>query len=181
MSEFEFLAVLLSIVFGLALTQTLAGGVRLLFDDEIDYERMGWTLCLVTTFVVNWWGFFGWSDRDAWTFATYTFLMLWAIGHYVLAVSLFPQTLGKAIDPEMGERIFLIVFLLLMPLDVIEGLVRGNLFDVPLYLPAMAHWTLLLLYRLLSRPRQIVARAIAWYMFVSILVWALFARRMLVT
>jgi hypothetical protein len=105
--------------------------------------------------------------------------MLWATGHYALAASLFPHTLGTAVDPERTHRIFLTVFVVVMLLDVAEGMIRQDLFRTPLYLPFMAHWTLLLLYRLLTRPRRSVSRGIAWYMFLSILFWSLFARRLL--
>jgi hypothetical protein len=179
MSEFEFLAVLLSIVFGLALTHVLSGAIRLLYDDPIDDEWLAWALCVVTALVVNWWGFFRWSDTEAWTFSAYAFLMLWATAHYALAASLFPQTLGAEIDKERGHGIFLVAFVIAMLLDVAEGVVRQDVFRTPLYLPFMAHWTLLLLYRLIARPRRAVSRGIAWYMFLSILVWALLARRLL--
>ena len=179
MSEFEFLAVLLSIVFGLALTQVLSGAIRLLYDDPIDDEQLAWALCVVAALVVNWWGFFRWSDTDAWTFSTYAFLMLWATTHYALAASLFPHTLGADVEPQRAHRIFLSAFVVAMLFDVVEGVVRQDVFRTPLYLPAMAHWTLLLLYRLLARPRRAVSRVIAWYMFLSILVWSLVARRLL--
>jgi membrane protease YdiL (CAAX protease family) len=53
MSEFEFLAVLLSIVFGLALTQALSGAIRLLYDDPIDDEQLAWALCIVAALMVK--------------------------------------------------------------------------------------------------------------------------------
>ena len=179
MTQFEFLAVLLSIVFGLALTQVLSGAIRLLYDDPIDDERLAWALCVVTALILNWWGFFRWSDTEVWTFSAYAFLMLWATAHYALAASLFPHALGAEIDPEKGQRIFLAAFVAMILFDVVEGVVRQDVYRTPLYLPAMAHWALLVLYGLLARPRRAVSRRIAWYMFVSLLAWSLLVRRFL--
>ena len=47
MSEFEFVAVLLSIIFGLAITQVLAGTVRLLYGDHIDDVHLAWALMII--------------------------------------------------------------------------------------------------------------------------------------
>jgi hypothetical protein len=179
MNEFEFLAVLLSIVFGLALTQVLSGGIRLLYDHPIDDEKLAWALVLVTALVVNWWGFFRWSNYEAWTFSTYAFLMLWATSHFALATSLFPDTVGAEIDSSRAYRIFLIVFIGAILLDVAEGVLRKDVFATPLYLPIMAHWALLLFYRLLAAPRPAVSRGIAWYIFVTMLAWSFLARRLL--
>lgn len=52
MSEFEFLAVLVSIVFGLALTQLLSGAVRLFYEDRIDDVHLGWALVVAITLII---------------------------------------------------------------------------------------------------------------------------------
>ena len=66
MSEFEYVAVLLSIVFGLAITQLLSGTVRLFFEDRVDDVRLGWALAVTLALIINWWSFFQWRDAEQW-------------------------------------------------------------------------------------------------------------------
>ena len=43
MNEFEFIAILLSIIFGLALTNLLSGMLRAFFLKELDDTRLAWS------------------------------------------------------------------------------------------------------------------------------------------
>jgi hypothetical protein len=53
MSEFEYVAVLLSIVFGLAITQLLSGTVCLFYEDRIEDVRLGWALAVTLALIIN--------------------------------------------------------------------------------------------------------------------------------
>ncbi len=63
MEKFEFIAVLLSIIFGLALTNLLSGMLRAFFMKELSETRLVWSLTVGLILLVNWWGFFRWSDN----------------------------------------------------------------------------------------------------------------------
>ncbi len=104
MSEFEFLAVLLSIVFGLAMTQLLSGTVRLFYEDRIDDVRLAWALAVALVLIIDWWGFFQWRQVEQWRFELYAFLMVWATFHYVLAAALFPKDLAGRIEPGRERK-----------------------------------------------------------------------------
>ena len=180
MSEFEFLAVLLSIVFGLAMTQLLSGTVRLFYEDCIDDVRLAWALSIALVLIIDWWSFFQWSDAGQWRFELYAFLMVWATFHYALAASLFPRDLADRIEPERERRVFLVVLLVFMVFDTVEAGLRDDLFSPWYFLPSMASWALVVSITLIVRQRR-VERFAAWYISLSILFFALVARRLLET
>ena len=180
MSEFEYLAVLLSIVFGLAITQLLSGTVRLFYEDRIDDVRLAWALAIAIALIINWWGFFQWRGAEEWRFELYAFLMAWATFHYALAATLFPRDLAGRIEPERERRVFLVVLLVFIGIDIIEAGLREALFSPWYFLPSMASWALAVSVALVVR-REWVERLAAWYMFLSFLFFALAARRLLQT
>jgi hypothetical protein len=180
MSEFEFLAVLLSIVFGLAMTQLLSGTVRLFYEDRIDDVRLAWALSIAVVLIIDWWSFFQWRDAGQWRFELYAFLMVWATFHYALAATLFPRDLAGRIEPERERKVFLVVLLVFVPIDIAEAGLRDDLFSPWYFLPSMASWAVAVSVALVVRHRR-VERFVAWYMFLSFLFFALFARRLLLT
>jgi hypothetical protein len=178
MSEFEYIAVLLSIVFGLAITQLLSGTVRLFYEDRIDDVRLGWALAVTLALIINWWSFFQWRDAELWRFEQYAFLMVWATFHYAVAASLFPKDRAGRVGPERERRVFLVVFVVFIGIDIIEAHLREALFSPWYFLPSMASWALAALAALVVR-RRWVERLVAWYMFASFLFFALIARSLL--
>jgi hypothetical protein len=178
MSEFEFLAVLLSIVFGLALTQILSGAIRLFYEQRVDDVHLAWALVVALALIINWWGFFQWSGVEQWRFELYAFLMVWATTHYALAATLFPIDSAGRFDPERQRRVFLVTFLAVLGIDVIEAGLRDGLLTPWYYLPGVASWALAATVALAVRQRRI-ERYAAWYTFLSILFFALVARRLL--
>ena len=88
--KFEFIAVLISIVFGVAMTNLLSGMLRSYFKRDLSNTRLAWSLAVGIVLVANWWGFFRWSDNPEWTFPQFLFLVFWSTTHYLLAVSIYP-------------------------------------------------------------------------------------------
>jgi len=178
MSEFEYVAVLLSIVFGLAITQLLSGAVRLFYEDRIDDVRLVWALVVALALITNWWSFFQWRDVEPWRFELYAFLMVWATSHYALAASLFPRDLAGRVEPEREGKVFLVVFLVLFGVDIFEASLRNALMSPWYFLPCMTSWALAVLAALVVR-RRWVERLAAWFMLLSILFFNWIARSLL--
>ena len=178
MSEFEYIAVLISIVFGLAITQLLSGIVRLFYDDHIDDVSLGWALAVTLALLINWWSFFQWHDTEQWRFELYAFLVFWSASHYALSAALFPRGLVGRDEPERERKVFLVLLLVFMGVDVIEANLRDALFSPWYFLPSMASWALATMAVLVVR-RRWVERLVAWYMFVSFIFFALIARSLL--
>lgn len=100
------------------------------------------------------------------------------LGHDPLRVGrLFPRDLAGPIDPEGERKIFLVAFLILLPVDIVEAILRKGLFSPWYYLPSMASWAAASI-ALVMRQRR-VERLAAWYVFLSIPFFALIARRVL--
>ena len=100
MSQFEFIAVFISIIFGLSLTQILSGAIHLAQARLLERNHLGWTLFVLYVIVINWWTFFPWSKNVGWEFEEFLVILIWALAHYVMAVALFPMQMEDYSFPE---------------------------------------------------------------------------------
>jgi hypothetical protein len=89
MSEFEFLSVLVSIIFGFGLTHILRGSVTQIFRKQALDLRLAYAGFFVVVLVLNWWVFFSWRNNEVWSFEMFLVLVLWAISHYAVAITLY--------------------------------------------------------------------------------------------
>lgn len=200
MSEFEYITVLLSIIFGLAMSHLLRGlGVAI-------HKRLGhWdvvhTVWVVNAFLLlalNWWVTFGFqdyadefeaaqqaagaSDPNFWTIEIFLALLLWAVFLYMPSVLLFPPDQG---EDESYNDVFhrnrfwlfgtLIAFLFM---DVVQTAFRGALLQPWYYLPFVAHWIVIDLVGMFVRKRS-VQKFVAWWVLGSMIIWSLGVRRIL--
>ena len=180
MEKFEFIAVLLSIIFGLALTNLLSGMLRAFFMKELNDTRLAWSLTVGLILLVNWWGFFRWSDNVEWQFLEFLFLVFWATTHYLLAVSLYPYDFIDNFSEELRRKFMQWMMLLVIAMDVCEIFIRQELFE-PWYYPIfMAFLTGLVILSLVI-PKPIILRACGWTLFLTILIWSAVVRSVLVS
>ena len=180
MDKFEFIAVLLSIIFGLALTNLLSGMLRAFFKKELTDTRLAWSLAVGMILLVNWWGFFRWSDNVEWHFVEFLFLVLWATTHYLLAVSLYPYDFIDDYTEELQRKFMLWAMLAVIGLDVAEVIVRNELLDPWYYPPFMALLAGIVIAPLVF-PRPAVLRASGWTLFLLVLVWSVVVRSILIS
>jgi hypothetical protein len=99
MSEFEYPAVLVSIILGLGITRLLEGVGRTGHrrdECRLDLIHTVWTAATFTILVLNWWVFFESRTLTDWSFGVFLVVVLWAVQFYLLAVVLYP--------PDMAER-----------------------------------------------------------------------------
>lgn len=64
MNEFEYLAVFISIIFGISLTHVLAGAIRSIYRRKTDQGHFVWTLYVFLLMILNWWTGFSWRDQQ---------------------------------------------------------------------------------------------------------------------
>ena len=79
MDEFGYLAVILSIILGLSVTQLLQGLSQVINGRDrvrIYWTAIGWALLLLVIDVQAWWAMFGYRKRHAWTFFSSRFCCL---------------------------------------------------------------------------------------------------------
>lgn len=170
MDTFEFVAVLVSVVFGVALTNLLSGVVRAYFQRDLSDTRLGWSLAVGMVLVANWWGFFRWSDNPQWAFPQFLFLVFWSATHYLLAVSIYPYDFLDEYSEEMQKTFLLRAMLVVLLADLAENAVRGELFS-PWYYPVFIALLFTLALAPLLWKKPAVMRFAGWAFFFSALAW----------
>ena len=98
MTTFEYLAVLVSVIVGLGITQLL-GGVARIVTHRTEY-KLYWVHLLWTfnTFagLIYWWWFQLWMDTvEEWTYPLYTFLILYSVLVYLECAIIIPSDFPK--------------------------------------------------------------------------------------
>ena len=177
MSEFEFLSVLVSIIFGLGLTHILRGSVGQIFRHQALDLRLAYAGFFVIVLVLNWWVFFSWRNNEVWSFEIFLVLVLWAIAHYVVAITLYRPD-DAASDSRFQLHLFLLAFVIAGLMDIVQTAMRGALFEPWYYLLFVGHYIALsgVAYFVKS---ETFHRVVSTWFLVSILCWALIVRRFL--
>jgi hypothetical protein len=185
LSQFEFLAVLLAIVLGLAITHLLRGVVQVISerrDVPISPTHASWTAFILVVIVLDWWVLYSWRDREAWTLEVYLVQMAWAITHYLIAVLLYPpqrEAREAWIDFFGRHRHWFIgTVLALFVLDAVHTALEANPAESPWY-PMYIGLNVLPLTMGLAVGRVRYHRFLSGYCLAVLIVWALVARRFL--
>jgi hypothetical protein len=178
MTKFEFIAVLLSIIFGLGLTNLLSGMLQAFFKRELTDTRLAWSIVVGTIVLVNWWMLFHWSDHSDWRFHEFLYLVAWSTVHYLMAVSLFPYKFLTEYSEELQRKFLLTSVLATVALDIGEKIVLGNLFEPWYYLIFMLYMAVVTALPLVI-PKPSVMRACGWILAVGVLLWSVVVRSVL--
>ena len=179
MSSFEFIAVLLSIIFGLAIANVLSGVLEAFLRRELTDTRVAWSILVANILLLDWWLFFKWSDHTEWRFYEFLYLVVWATVHYLLAVALFPYKYLTGYSEKLQQRFVLIALIVVAVLDVGEKVVLGDLFDPWYYLFIILFIVSFALLPLLLT-KSWAMRLSGWVLAVGMLLWSVFVRDMLV-
>ena len=111
MSEFEYLAVFISIIFGISVTHILAGVVRSIYRGENDQTHNVLAAFFFLVLILNWWVGFSWADHEVWSFDKFLIIVIWAVMHYIAAITLYPPLSAGVEHPfEFRRNWFLWVF-----------------------------------------------------------------------
>ena len=178
MSQFEFIAVFVSIIFGLSLTQVLSGAVHLLQRRRLERSHFGWTLFVLYVLVINWWTFFPWAKNTSWEFEEFFVVLVWALTHYVMAAALYPtRDLDEYIFSDHRTSI-LWAFLIAAALDVVQTGARGDLLN-PWYYPLFVIYMMTATATGLLTSRDAIHQVIPWVLIGSMVIWSIVVRRFL--
>ena len=183
-SEFQFVAVFVAIIFGLSLTHVMSSAARSIFANspiQLRDVRLVWTGFVVMIILVNWWVTFSWRTAPTWSFDVFLVLILWAGSHYALAIMLYPlggEMTAEPTTPNWRPEPLLGAFIFLATMDVAQTAVREDLFSSPYYVPFTLHYIVLALVTILIRRSWFRAFS-AWYFLISIFTWSLLVRRFL--
>ena len=178
MSTFEFIAILLSIIFGLAIANLLSGMLQAFLRRELTDTRLAWSILVGNLLLVNWWVFFQWSDHANWRFHEFLYLAMWATVHYLVAVALYPYKFLTDYSERLQQKFVLLTLLAAAALDAGEKIVRGDFFD-PWYLPLFFLYFVVFVALPLIVDRPWIMRMSGWILAVSMLIWSVVVRSVL--
>ena len=186
MTEFEYLAVLVSIILGLGITHLLAGVGRTIHrraESNVDALHSLWSAATFWILVLNWWVFFQSRTFTNWSFGVFLVVIVWAVLFYLMTVILYPPDLGEAESYgevfERNRRWFLGLFVASSLSDVGLTAILGDLLDPPQYLPFVGHFVVLGIVGMSIKTRRFQLFLAGYILFAS-LVWSLLVRRLLV-
>ena len=101
MTQFEYLAVLFSVVVGLAVAQTLRGLLHLVRHRAtitLHWPTLLWTAGLIQWTIYFWWFTFSLTRIDEWRLSELLFVLLYASALYFLLGLLHPDDAGSTFD-----------------------------------------------------------------------------------
>src|SRR5678815_1556790 len=99
MDQFSYLAVLISIILGLGITQLLGGLGRLLQarkEVQLYWPAVAWIGVLLILYVQTWWAMFGLRALGSWSFLGFSLVLLQPIVLYLLAALVIPEGTSAA-------------------------------------------------------------------------------------
>jgi hypothetical protein len=125
--------VVISIIVGLCITTLLSGFARFVQHprrERVSILHLGWAASLLLWIIHFWWWEFRLSMVQIWTFASYFFVILYAILFYFLCTLLFPSDLKDYANYEdyfISRRKWFFGFLAATLLaDVIDTSLKGS-------------------------------------------------------
>lgn len=180
MSEFEYLSVFISIIFGISVTHILSGAIRSIYRGQIDETHFVLTAFLFLVLILNWWTGYRWKDHADWSFDIFLIIIFWSVIHYIAAITLYPPQVSGTEHPlEYRRKWFLWTFVSLVFADIIQTAALGDILKPWIYLPFVLHYLVIsLLAIFINRPG--FHRWTARYFLLSMTVWSLVIRRFLV-
>ena len=177
MTQFEFISVFISIIFGLGLAHVLTGAIQQLYRGGIGHMHLAYSIMTLVVLILNWWILFLWRDHQVWTFETFFVLILWAMAFFSLAVAAYPPGPQGADDFEVHRPTWLWIFIAAVLLDILQTAIRGQLFEPWYYLVLQSHYLVLSALAIIIKTRWLQL-AIAIYMPGSLLLWSFVARHL---
>ena len=177
MSKFEYLAVFVSIIFGISVTHILAGLIRSIYRRQFEETLLVLTGFFFLVLILDWWTGYSWHRQEVWSYEQFLIIIVWSLTHYVAAITLYPPQTTEIDYPfEDRRNRFLWAFMGVAATDILQTAARGDLFTPKIYLPFVLHYVAVpLLAILINRPR--LYRWTAWYLFLSIAIWSFAVRR----
>lgn len=149
---FNYVAVLVSIITGLALTRLMSGASEMIQAanrPRIYWVHTAWIINLFMDLMLYWWMLYRWRTAPNWTFFLFVWVTIPAILVYLASAVLVPGELETTGSPTWRDyyyknrRGFFFIFGIIAPLDIIDTLLKGRQHFIdqgPAYLPFIAIW-----------------------------------------
>jgi hypothetical protein len=149
---FNYIAVLVSIITGLAATRLMSGMSEMIQAanrPRVYWVHTMWIISLFIDLMLYWWLLYRWRTAPNWTFFLFVWVTIPAILVYLASAVLFPGELETTGSPTWRDyyyknrRGFFFIFGISAPLDIIDTLLKGRQHFIdqgPAYLPFIAIW-----------------------------------------
>jgi hypothetical protein len=175
---FDYFGVLISIIFGLALTHLLRGLGRIIqtrHETRPYWVHIVWTINVVIYVLSIWWSMYWWKGLPYWTFEWFFFISAFAIAIFMWAYMLFPAEFAPGLDFSAyffaNRRWFFGIQVLVVLTDIPETLHKAamNLRPVPLqYGYLVAGLLLVSILGLTTDKRRVHAALCIVWLFISL-------------
>jgi hypothetical protein len=132
--SFSYLAVLLSIVLGLGLTQLLTAAGRLIRHRDrirVAWLPLLWAAILLLIYVQVWWSMYGLRFRQNWSFLDFTVVLAQTATLYVMAAVVLPEEVDESSADldlyfDRQHRWFFGFFLATLVVSVAKDVILGG-------------------------------------------------------
>lgn len=112
MSQFEYLAVFVAIIFGISVTHILAGLIRSIYRQQIEETHFVLTAFFFLVLILNWWTGYSWQSQEVWSYGQFLVIIIWSLAHYLAAITLYPPQAAGIEQPfEYRRNWFLWAFI----------------------------------------------------------------------
>ncbi len=127
MTPFEFLALAISVIMGLAITRLVSGigiSIRQIRSKKHYWIHSLWIFNILIYLTGLWWGLFKWSRKEDWEFFDFIFLIFYATIIYLLTDFLVPLKSNSKFDPKKhfleNRKLFFGILILSIISDIVE-------------------------------------------------------------
>jgi hypothetical protein len=138
MDTFEYLAVLVSVIIGLGISNILSGINTAITNRQSQtyyWVHTFWVINVFLQTVFFWWYSYRWSAVIEWNFFLFLFVLMYAIIIYLLCASLFPPSADADINFKerfyQNRKWFFFLFALAMFVDYFDTYIK-HLYGAPL-------------------------------------------------
>lgn len=130
MTQFEYIAVLVSVIAGLGVVHLLSGVARFISTKgewTPYWVHLLWTWNLFHFIVFFWWFVWRWSQISEWQLLLFLFILVYAVVVYLLCAVLFPPGEEKTDFREIyfqNRRSFFGLWIVLISLDILDTRIK---------------------------------------------------------
>jgi len=127
MTQFEFIAIVISVVLGLSIARLVSGigdSIRAIKAGNFYWIHGLWIINILILVAGFWWGSYGWSLKEDWNFPNFLLLLLFTINLYLLSDFLIPKTHTPEVSIKIhffeNRKMFFGILIFTLLVDIFE-------------------------------------------------------------
>lgn len=127
MTQFEFIAIVISVILGLSIAKLVSGigdSIRAIKSGSFYWIHGVWIINILILVAGFWWGMFGWSLKEDWNFFNFLLILLFTINLYLLSDFLIPKTYTSEVSVKIfffdNRKMFFGILIFTLLIDIVE-------------------------------------------------------------